>query len=202
MNANRDIVGLVLAAGLSTRMGRLKQLLPIAGCPIVCKVAEVMRSRLNRVVVVLGHRAEDVAAALSGSRVECVVNDRYREGMLSSVQCGLKTIGHEQGFALSLGDQPSLQPETVDAVLAAWAGSDKGIVLPTYNGKRGHPVIIGRQYVAKIMALGEGVGLNKVTRGFPDDTLELALDAPEILEDMDTPADYERELMRQQKGAG
>ncbi len=200
MNINREIVGIVLAAGLSTRMGKLKQLLPIAGKPVVCRVAETMRSRFRRVVVVLGHRAEDVEAVLCDSRVECVVNNCYREGMLSSVQSALRTIGPELDFALSLGDQPSLQVSTIDAVLNAWNQTDKGIVLPTYGGKRGHPVLLGRHYTPHILALEAGVGLNVVTRGFPADTLEVALNASEILEDMDTPEEYEREVKRAQKG--
>jgi molybdenum cofactor cytidylyltransferase len=202
MNENKEIIGIILAAGLSTRMGRLKQLLPIAGRPVVCRVAEAMRSRFERVLVILGHRAVEVAAALGESGVECVVNNRYQDGMLSSVQCALQAMGEERDFALSLGDQPSLQAETIDAVVDAWVQTDKGIILPTYCEKRGHPVLIRRKYIANILALGEGVGLNEVTRGFPEDTLEIALNSPEILDDMDTPADYEREVKRVLKGSG
>ena len=202
MKTTREIVGIVLAAGLSTRMGKLKQLLPIAGKPVVCRVAETMRSRLGRVVVVLGHRAEEVAAVLHDSRVECVVNDGYRDGMLNSVQCALRHIGSELDFAISLGDQPSLRVETVEAVLAAWQQTDKQIVLPTYEGKRGHPVVLGWRYTPQILGLETGFGLNVITRGFPADTLEVALNASEILEDMDTPEEYEREVKRAQRGIG
>jgi molybdenum cofactor cytidylyltransferase len=202
MKTTGEIVGIVLAAGLSTRMGKLKQLLPIAGKPVVCKVAETMRSRFDRVVVVLGHRAEEVATVLRASRVECVVNDGYRDGMLSSVQCALHHIGPELDFAISLGDQPSLRVETIEAVLAAWQETDKRIVLPTYGGKRGHPVVLGRHYTPQILGLELGFGLNEITRGFPADTLEVALNAAEILQDMDTPEEYEREVKRAQGGIG
>lgn len=200
MRIRDDIVGVVLAAGLSSRMGKLKQLLPIAGKPVVCKVAETMRSRFRRVVVVLGHRAEEVATVLRDSKVECVVNTGYRDGMLSSVQCALHHMGPEVDFAISLGDQPSLRPETIDAVLDAWEQTDKRIVLPTYGGKRGHPVVLERYYTPEILALEMGVGLNAITRSFPADTLEVALNASEILEDMDTPEEYEREVKRAHRG--
>jgi molybdenum cofactor cytidylyltransferase len=92
--------------------------------------------------------------------------------------------------------------ETVEAVLAAWQQTDKQIVLPTYEGKRGHPVVLGRRYTPQILGLETGFGLNVITRGFPADTLEVALNASEILEDMDTPEEYEREVKRAQRGIG
>ncbi len=196
MDDTESVVGIVLAAGMSTRMGDFKQLLPIDGKPAVCKVVEVLKGRLDRVIVVVGHRAEEIMAALDGSGAECVFNEYYRAGMLTSVQCAVRAVGEGSDFAFCLGDQPALNSRVLAAVLAAKRESHKGIVMPVFQGRGGHPVVVGRQYAQNILALRDGVGLNAVTRGFPEDTLELDLGLSEVVEDMDTPEDYQRELKR------
>ena len=98
---------------------------------------------------------------------------------------------------ICLGDQPGISGDIVDQVVAAVQAGGKGIVIPTYKEKRGHPVYINRSYAEEILALPEDKGLNTVTRGHPEDTLELPITSREILDDMDTPADYQRELERQ-----
>ena len=163
-------------------------------------VVEKVRSRLDRVLVVLGHRGDEIAAVLARYPVECVHNPEYRSGMLSSVKCGLRSTS-AAAYLVFLGDQPGLDPQIIDSVLAA-SGSGKGIVIPTYANRRGHPVLIDRTYVDEILALPGNVGLNSVTGGHPEDTLELPVGAREIVEDMDTPADYRREQARLQEVRG
>ncbi len=196
MNKQKEITGVILAAGLSSRMGEFKQLLPIGGHPAVCKIASVLEENLRQVIVVVGHRAQEVQNALNGLKVECVINQDYRDGMLSSVQCAVREIGPSRDYLFCLGDQPSLNGDIVQAVINRALRFDAGIVVPTYNGKRGHPLFLRRSYGPAILELKQGVGLNAITRTNPQDTVEVAVNYEAILQDMDTPADYVREQAR------
>ncbi len=191
-----EIVGLVLGAGMSSRMGQLKQLLPLAGEPALRRVARQAMEALPKVIVVLGYRAAEVRPALAGLEVEVVVNQAYANGMTSSVQCGMRAAGSARGFIVCLGDQPSLQRATIGRVVAGARESGRGLVIPTYKGRRGHPIFLGCGYLEAVLALLPEQGLNQVTRGYPADTLEVEVEEAEILDDMDTPADYKREVER------
>ena len=195
------VTGIVLAAGLSTRMGRPKQLLPLGGKVVLQLVVEALVGQVDRVVVVVGHQADQVAGALAGYGIECVVNPDYCAGMLSSVQAGVRAATGASAFLICLGDQPGLSGQTVAALLEASRGKAKGIVVPCHAGRRGHPVLLSSAYAAEILALGAGQGLNAVTRGHPEDTLEVPLPDQGIIEDLDTPADYQRELERRRTTA-
>ena len=188
------VAGVILAAGMSTRMGQLKQLLPLGGRAAIEWIAEVVGSRLDEVVVVLGHRAGEIAPVLAAYPVRWVVNADYQTGMLSSVQCAVRAVDTESDYLICLGDQPRLSGAVVEQVLQARTQMDEGIIIPTTNGKRGHPVLIRNAYRVEILGLPLDVGLNAVTRGHPEDTYELPVDEDAILIDMDTPADYRREL--------
>ena len=188
------VAGIILAAGMSTRMGQLKQLLPLGGRAAIEWIAEVVGSRLDEVVVVLGHRAEEIAPVLAAYPVRWVVNADYQTGMLSSVQCAVRAVDIEADYLIFLGDQPRLSGAVVEQVLQARTQVGEGIIIPTANGKRGHPVLICNAYRAEILGLPLDVGLNAVTRGHPEDTCELPVAEKAVLTDMDTPADYRREL--------
>ena len=188
------MAGIILAAGMSTRMGQLKQLLPLGGRAAIEWIAEVVGQRLDEVVVVLGHRAEEIAPVLAPYPVRWVVNADYQTGMLSSVQCAVREVDAAADYLICLGDQPRLSGAVVDQVLQARTQVGAGIIIPTASGKRGHPVLIRNAYRAEILGLPLDVGLNAVTRGHPEDTYELPVAEEAILTDMDTPADYQREL--------
>lgn len=188
------MAGIILAAGMSTRMGQLKQLLPLGGRAAIERIAEVVGRQLGEVVVVLGHRAAEIAPVLAAYPVRWVVNADYQTGMLSSVQCGLRAVGRAADYLIFLGDQPRLSRALIEQVLQARKQVREGIIIPTANGKRGHPVLICNAYRTEILGLPPDVGLNLVTRGHPEDTCELPVAEKAILTDMDTPADYQREL--------
>ena len=188
--------GIVLAAGMSTRMGALKQLLPLGDKAVIEVVVERVSSRLDKVLDVLGHRADERVPVLADYAVEWIVNTDYCAGMLSSVKCGIQAAGETTGYLICLGDQPSIDPRVIDQVQTAAIRLGKGIVIPTYGGRRGHPIFLAGAYAEKILALSPDQGLNLVTRGHPADTLEIPVDNKEILEDMDTPVDYQRERSR------
>ena len=190
-----QVAGVLLAAGRSRRMGRPKQLLPIDGITMIEAVITRVRPHVDHLVVVIGHAAEEVAPLLRPHGVRVAVNEEVDRGMLGSVKCGLRAAGTRcRGYLFCLGDQPGLTDSVVQAVLTAAASSEKGIVIPSYSGRRGHPVYLSRRYYHEILGLDERSGLNALTGSRPSDTLEVPVADPAVLEDVDTPADYARML--------
>lgn len=187
--------GIVLAAGLATRMGAFKQLLPLGDQTLIERVVDQLCRRLKRVVVVVGHRADEVAGVLAGRPVHCVYNPDYQLGMSTSVQCGIRGAGPAGAYLICLGDQPRLAA-LLEPLLSAAAQSSKGIIIPIYQGKRGHPLLIRSTYVEEIMSLPPDQGLNSVIRAHRRDTLEVPVEESGALEDLDTPADYQQARQR------
>ncbi len=195
------VVGVVLAAGESRRMGKLKALLPFGDRTVIEQVVHnLLQADLDGVSVVLGHRAPEIAAVLEPLPVHILYNDRYREGMTSSVQVAMRHIVPiPEAYLLALVDQPHVGHEPAQSVLEAFVQTQKGLVIPTYEGKRGHPIVLSCKYRQEVLALGREQGLNRVTRGHPEDTLELPLADDFILQDMDYPEEYEAVLKRWQQ---
>ena len=192
------VTAIVLAAGQSRRMGRFKQLLPLDGGTVIETVVERLGAVAGRnfelaTVVVLGHRAGEVERRLEHRDLACVVNERFRQGMVTSVQSGVRSADPKSaGYLVCLGDQPDLNTAVVARIIHCSQSAGAGIVVPTHRGKRGHPVYICGRYRDEILALPADKGLNTVTGRHAGDTVELEVDAAEVLEDLDTPADYLR----------
>ena len=167
-----SIAGVVLAAGESRRMGTPKQLLPFAGRTILeCVVDTLLTAGVDEVIIVLGHFAERVQVVLDNRPVRPVVNVAYRQGMLSSVKCGVRAIGAEYDAVLfALGDQPQITSTVVQAVMSRYREGKAGIVIPRYGEKKGHPIIINlHTYRDAILNLPEDVGLNALVQAHADD---------------------------------
>ena len=192
---SNPVVAVVLAAGMATRMGALKQLLPLGDRRLIERVVDQLTAQVGRVVVVVGHRGDEIAAVLAGRPVVCVPNPDTAGGMASSVQCGIRGAGPAAAYLICLGDQPVLDG-ILEPLLAAANTSPKGILIPTFQGRRGHPLLVRHRYVEQILALGPDQGLNTLTRAHRDDTFEVPVGEPGVLEDLDTPADYQRALQR------
>lgn len=201
----KNIYGLILAAGLSRRMGTPKQLLPFGNKTILQTVVDVLLTLdLLDIIVVLGHEAERVRDSLDGRGVTCCYNEYYEEGMFSSVLCGVNAIPETaDAMVMTLGDQPHINTRVGRAVVNAYQCGSAGIVIPTWDGKRGHPALVDlKRYRDKILSLPGEEGLKPVMRGYVDDTLELAVDDAGILRDLDTPEDYRLELERRRNIRG
>lgn len=194
-NRTYTVAGIVLAAGQATRMGAFKQLLPLGERTLVEIVVDQLGSRLERVVVVVGHRAGEVIEVLAGRPAQCVLNPEYPLGMSTSVQCGLRHAGPADAYLICLGDQPQFAA-ALEPLLNAGTCSAKGILIPTYRGRRGHPLLIRCRYAGEIMALTPDQGLNTVTRSHGDDTLEVPVGDSGVVDDLDTPEDYQQALER------
>ncbi|NTU51710.1 MAG: nucleotidyltransferase family protein [Candidatus Aminicenantes bacterium] len=157
------IWAVVLAAGESRRMGTQKLLLPFGGTTVVGAVVRAaLASRAGRTLVVLG--ADRVAVQESVDawplrKIEFAVNENYSLGMLSSIQTGFKALPTEaEAAVVMLGDQPFLPAKVVDAVIEAYRTSGKGIVIPVFRGRRGHPVLVDLKYRAEVLGLDPGSG--------------------------------------------
>jgi len=192
-----DVAGVVLAAGLSRRMGAHKPLLPFGAEPMVARVVDAVRAAgAAYVAVVTGHRCDDVAAALAGRDVLLVHNPHYRDGeMLSSAQAGVRAVARCCDAALlALGDQPAIEPATIASLIAAWRPTSAAIVAPVYDGRGGHPVLISSRLFDELLRLDAAESLKTLMRRHIDQTLKLEVNDPGVLTDVDTPADYERAL--------
>lgn len=190
------INALVLAAGQSTRMGQLKQLLPFGRHTIIEQVVTtLLASPVHEVVVVTGCEAVRVSEALRAYPVRCVFNPDFAAGeMISSVQVGLRALGPDAAAALlAVGDQPQIEVRIVEQVLAAWrSGSTDRIVIPSYQMRRGHPICLPRVLWPAVWALGWQDSLRSLWRDYAGQIEHVVVDTPSILGDLDTPDDYHR----------
>jgi CTP:molybdopterin cytidylyltransferase MocA len=195
-NPKSKIAGVVIAAGESRRMGRMKPLLPLGSRTVLQRVADgLLEADLSPVTVVLGHRADEVAECLRDRPVKITVNENYRRGMLSSVQWGVGRLPPEcPAFLLALGDQPEVTPSVLHALIEEWTTHPGSIVVPTYNGKRGHPLVIDARYRPALLALRGLQTLRDLVHAPDMLRREVPTDEPGLLTDLDTPEDYERLL--------
>ncbi len=187
------ITALVLAAGLSSRMGRSKPLLPYGEHTVVEHIVSVLRQcPLAEIMVITGFEAGRVTQQLRGLPVRTVFNPGYSSGeMLSSLQVGLRAAAPSAtGVLLALGDQPALEPDVVRQVLAA----EGEVVFPSYQMRRGHPMLIRRHLWPGILALREGQTLRDFFKNDRVRIQHVNVATPTVLRDMDTPEDYQREL--------
>ncbi len=193
------ISAIVLAAGLSARMGRPKLLLPYGEHTVVEQVVSVLlASPADEVLVVTGHARQAVERALAGWPALAVFNPDYAAGeMLSSVQVGLKAAAPASRAALlAVGDMPAIEAGVVAQLVAAYIGSssDDYVYIPSYQMRAGHPVLVPRSYWPAILALPRGASLRSVWQAEGSRIHWVTVDTPSVLRDMDTPEDYEREL--------
>jgi molybdenum cofactor cytidylyltransferase len=176
-------------------MGKQKLLLPFAGKTLIQTVlANVAGSRVDRILVVLGSDWEKVRETIKPFSVGIALNPDFRSGMLSSVLCGIRALpGDTQAVLIVLGDQPMISSAVINRILAAFPSSGKGIIVPTYEGRRGHPLLIDLKYKAEIEALDPGTGLRGLIRRHAEDLFEVEVPSPAILKDIDNRQDYLQE---------
>jgi molybdenum cofactor cytidylyltransferase len=209
---------IILAAGLSSRMGRFKLTLPWGDRTVIGQVvATLAAAGIDEVIIVTGHRADEVAAALADTTAQVVHNPDYAAGeMFSSIQAGIRALVGRRGLKpppsrsthstagesrlkpawsapaalLCLGDQPQIQAATIQAVLSAGEadGWDQ-IVIPSYRMRAGHPILLPTWLWPEILGCTDT--LRDVMAAHRDRTRFLVVDSPTILADLDTPEDYE-----------
>ncbi len=191
------IPGILLAAGLSIRMGELKQLLPFGNSTIIETIIDnMLDSKLDEVIVVIGHESDKVHGTIQNKPVRVAFNPNYQQGMLTSAQCGVQALPDcAEAFALMLVDQPFITADLINRVVDAYKDSNKGISLPSYNYRRGHPAIFDRRYAPDILALdAESGGIRSLFKKNADDIHYVIVDTNRVLRDIDYRRDYEDAL--------
>lgn len=188
----------VLAAGNSTRMGQQKILLPFNGTTVIEHiVARITASGISEIIVVVGRDAAKIRQALQNAPVIIVDNPDYEQGMLTSVRAGLSASTDQSNAALiCLGDQPAIQTSVIEAVMNQGTLEDTNIVVPVYRDRRGHPLYIPKQYWPNVLNAYDDTGLRGLLQEFSHAVQHLPVDESWILDDMDYPEDYQRELDR------
>jgi molybdenum cofactor cytidylyltransferase len=190
------ISAIVLAAGESRRMGECKQLLPWHGGTVLGNLLRtLLSSSLDEVILVLGHESERILEKISTRGIRVEFNPDYREGMSTSLRRGLMAMNQDaEAFLIVLADQPALTPEIIRRLIDAFrrAQPGKSIVAPSFQGRRGHPVLFGRKHLEELREATGEVGGREILARHPEDILLLEMDTDAVLIDLDTPEDYRR----------
>lgn len=187
---------IVLAAGSSRRMGSQKLLLPYGQSTIIETVVDnILNSSIDRVMIVLGPNHEEIRQVLGQRPVQFCHNREHKKGMLSSVICGIHALPQDAQSALFfLGDQPEIPPAVTNRVIDAYNEELFGIVIPVNDHRRGHPLLVDLKYRKALQQLDLEAGLRALRHQFPGDVLEVEVDEPGILVDIDTREDYKNAL--------
>ena len=187
------LAGLILAAGESSRMGADKALLDYHGSTFLEGLVRLFLRHVSPVVVVLGHHAEEIRASLPARPgLEIAVNTSYQAGQLSSLQTGIAALpAGASGALLTLVDHPAVEDSTIAAIIGAFSASEAPVVVPRYRGRRGHPVLLSRALLDEIAVLPPTASAKQVIHAHLDAALQLEVDDPGVLRDIDTPADYQ-----------
>lgn len=195
------IVAVVLAAGESSRMGRPKALLPIGGKIFIATILTALRqTRIAKILVVLGHKAEEMKPHIEPWPVTILINPDYRKGQLSSLQVAVRYLlesalsASVDGVLVHLVDHPYLNPALVDRMIESFYASGKLIVVPRHGSRHGHPVIFSASLFHELLEAPLDQGARTVVNAHRDDTFELETDEAGITIDIDTPDEYRKHV--------
>jgi molybdenum cofactor cytidylyltransferase len=194
------VVGLVLAAGGSTRMGRPKQLAELAGRPMLEHVAATLAAApLDRVLVALGAHAERVLAGVDLHGAEVYIAESWREGMGRVLADAASVLaGRCDALVVVLGDQPLLTPATIERLVTAWRSGSGPVVRAAYGGRAGHPVLFSGPALEELLALRADEGARELLRRRPDwvKVIELGHTGDDMDVDDEAGLDRARALLR------
>ena len=197
------IVAVVLSAGESSRMGSPKALLPISGVPFIEEIVRALKgTKIDRIIVVLGHHAEEIQKRIAHLPVTFLVNKDYAQGQLSSLIVAIRSLAAEKttekvdGVLVHLVDHPFISPALVDHMIDRFYETKKLIVIPRYGGRRGHPVIFSSRLFPELLSAPLEKGAKVVVHAHRDETLEIETDFAGVTIDIDTPEEYRQYLGR------
>lgn len=191
------ISGILLAAGESTRMGDLKQLLLFKEHPLVEYILlEFLNSNLNEVILVLGHEYQKILNSLAASsfKLKITLNRQFEKGLSSSIITGLNSINSQsQAVMLALGDI-LVNENLINKLLENYKINfpQKEILVPYFKRKRGHPVIFSKKYFSLLKKIKGDQGAKIILKKHPRDILKINIDSANISNDLDTPRDYQK----------
>jgi molybdenum cofactor cytidylyltransferase len=191
---NSRIGAVILAAGMSSRMGETKQLLRLGENTLLGQVVEnVHSSRVDEIVLVLGHAAETIKERVAIQNLKVVINEAYRQGMGTSLRAGLSALPADVDAALIvLADQPFVRAATLDLLIDRYRQSHAQIVIPMYRGFRGNPVLLDRSVFPEVMALSGDIGCRAIFGNHLEGIVKVPVEDVGILLDLDSKDDFER----------
>lgn len=195
------VTAILLAAGSSRRMGSPnKLLLPWNGKPLIASTAEnILAAGIGELILVTGHEAGAITAALSGLPIRTIHNPHYDEGMTGSIRTGV-SIARGQGFMICLGDMVLITPDEYVLIKTAfeqqYSRDIQCILLPEYQEQKGNPVVFSSAYRDAILLHPEEDGCRSLVRSHPEHHCHVPMPTSHILQDIDSPDDYERFIHR------
>jgi molybdenum cofactor cytidylyltransferase len=185
------ITGLLLAAGGARRFGRQKLVATLDGIPLVVHAANALSRVTDGLVIVIGHEADAVRAALVDIEATIVENGDWSTGLASSVRCGVAAApAGTEAIVIALGDQPDIDSGIVARLIERWRETGRPIVAAKYRGQRGHPVLFERSMFAGLARLTGDVGARDLIDQSPDAVAYVEVRAP-VPPDIDTPSDLD-----------
>jgi molybdenum cofactor cytidylyltransferase len=189
--AKPRIAAIVLAAGMSTRMGSNKLLAPLpGGMPMIARTVDnVLASAAHPVIVVTGHQDAEIQTALAGRDVRFLHAPGYRSGMSESFRTGIAALAESIGAALIvLGDMPLVDSASLDRIMAAYDPEEgREIVVPVHDGQRGNPVLWGRRFFPELLGVSGDIGARNILLRHMESVAEVAMESDAVLRDFDTP---------------
>ncbi len=188
------VAAIVLAAGESSRMGTPKALLRVGGKTFIRHIIDVLNSsEVEKIVVVLGANAEENRKELAGLDVTVANNPNYTAGQLSSVLKGIETVEpfSPDGILLQPVDNPMVNTEVINALVAKFSETSCPIALPTFKGKRGHPVLFSAKLFGELKNAPPDVGARSVVWSHAAEIVELETKDEGVICNIDTREDYE-----------
>jgi len=193
------ITAIVLAAGSSRRMGKdNKLLLPMQNQTVIETVVDHLLELSDiEIIVVLGHEADRVQSVLGSRKVKMVINQDHLKGMTTSIQCGIRAAAPDSlGYLICLADLPLISSTTYQSIVQAFlkrlAKQTSCILIPTYQSKKGHPIVFARHFKEAILNNTFMEGCKNIIQANPQDLYFLQSNDPSIILDMDTPSDYQK----------
>ena len=192
----KNIHGVVLAAGASTRMGRPKPLLEVDGTTFLERAIKLLRTAGCTYVVAVVNGSDDwIARVADSSGAAVVINDQPKSQQIDSLQLAIANLpdGYDAVVVLPV-DFPRVKQETVNALLEEFSRAQPAVLNPAHNGKPGHPVIFSRDVVIELLRPDLPAGARSVVERHTRDAQTLDVDDPGVLIDIDTPADYQRHV--------
>ena len=174
-----SIVGVIVAAGESTRMGRPKQLLAIGGRPLLQWVVDAAEaSNLDEIVVVTGHAADEVRSAITLRRAIWAHNPQPERGTMSSLRAGVAAVGEAKAVMKLVCDQPEVTSVTIDRMIGAWDPGSHSVSLTSYQDGAGHPMMVAIGALAEVIEEDGDRLLWDLVEQHADDVQRVAIDAP------------------------
>jgi molybdenum cofactor cytidylyltransferase len=193
---NSIISAIVLAAGLSTRMGRPKMVLPWGASTVIGQVVNtLLLAGVKEVVVVTGAarvEVEDVVKQVNRAEVRTAFNPRYAEdNMLISLQVGMASLGEDvDAMLVVLGDQPQIEIDVVRSLMKVYQAENARLIVPSFDMRRGHPWVVDRSLWPALQSIPDGATMRDFLHAHPQQITYLPVNSSSILRDLDTPEEY------------